>query len=87
MVTVMIPSPLRRYCDGQERIQVEGTNLRQVFNALGRLYPDLRDQLVEDDALRPGLAVAINDDFSEEGLLDKVPDGGVIHILPAMSGG
>jgi len=87
MVTVMIPSPLRRFSEGADRVEVEGSNLRQVFDNLGRLYPQLRDRLIEDDDLRPGLAVAINDEFTEEGLLGKVPEGGTVHILPAMGGG
>jgi len=87
MVTVMIPSPLRRFSDGQDRLEVEGSNLRQVFDSLGKRYPQLRDQILDEDDLSPGLAIAINDDFTEEGLLGKVPEGGVVHILPAMGGG
>ncbi len=87
MVTVIVPSPFRRYSDGHDRVYVEGTNLRQVFDNVGKQYPDLRAQIIADDDLRPGLAIAIDDLFTEEGLLEKVPDGGTIHIIPAFGGG
>jgi molybdopterin synthase sulfur carrier subunit len=87
VVTVMIPAPLRRYSDGHDRIEVEGANLRQVFDNVGKVYPKLRANVLDDDALRPGLALAINDLYTDEGLLEKVPDGGTVHILPAMGGG
>jgi sulfur-carrier protein len=87
MVTVMIPAPLRRFSDGKDRVEVEGANLRQVFDSLGKVYPDLKAQVLDGDALRPGLALAINDLYTDEGLLEKVPEGGTVHILPAMGGG
>jgi molybdopterin synthase sulfur carrier subunit len=87
MVTVMIPAPLRRYSDGKDRVEVEGANLRQVFDSLGKVYPDLKAQVLDGDDLRPGLALAINDLYTDSGLLEKVPDGGTVHILPAMGGG
>jgi molybdopterin converting factor small subunit len=87
VVTVVIPSPLRRYSAGEERVDVEGSSLRQVFDNLGRLYPELRDRLVDGDELRPGIAVAIDDEMTEDGLVAGVPDGSTVHIMPAMGGG
>ncbi|HEY7268690.1 MAG TPA: hypothetical protein VH951_02570, partial [Dehalococcoidia bacterium] len=75
MVTVMIPAPLRRYSEGNDRIEVQGANLRQVFDSLGKVYPDLKAQVLDGDDLRPGLALAINDLYTDTGLLEKVPDG------------
>jgi molybdopterin converting factor small subunit len=87
VVTVVIPSPLRRFSGGEERVDVEGSSLRQVFDNLGRLYPELRDRLVEGDDLRPGIAVAIDDEMTEDGLVASVGDGSTVHIMPAMGGG
>jgi molybdopterin converting factor small subunit len=87
MVTVVIPTPFRKFSDGRDRVEVEGATLRQVFDNLGKVYPELKQQVVSGDGLRPGLAVAINDLYTDEGLLEKVPDGCTIHILPALSGG
>ncbi|HXH22190.1 MAG TPA: MoaD/ThiS family protein [Dehalococcoidia bacterium] len=87
MVTVVIPSPLRRFSGGVERVEVEGASLRQVFENLGRHYPELRDRIVYDDDLRPGIAVSIDDEITEDGLLARVRDGSVVHIMPAMGGG
>jgi hypothetical protein len=40
-----------------------------------------------DDALRPGLAVAINGTVSRLGLRQPVPAGAEVHFLPAIGGG
>jgi molybdopterin synthase sulfur carrier subunit len=87
VVTVVIPTPLRRFSGDEERVDVEGSSLRQVFDNLGRLYPELRDRLVDGDDLRPGIAVAIDDEMTEDGLVASVADGATVHIMPAMGGG
>jgi molybdopterin converting factor small subunit len=87
MVTVIIPTPFRKYSDGKDKVEVEGSNLRQVFDNLGKVYPELKAQVVADDDLRPGLALAIGDFYTDSGLLEEVPDGETVHILPALSGG
>lgn len=87
MVTVIVPAPFRKFSDGRDRVEVEGATLRQVFENLGRVYPELKEQVVADDAVRPGLAIAIDDLYTDNGLTERVPEGGTVHILPAMSGG
>jgi sulfur-carrier protein len=87
MATVYVPAPLRRYTDGNERVDVEGRTLRQVIEQLERAYPGMKSQLVENDTIRPGLAIAIDDVLTESGLLQAVPERAAIRILPAIGGG
>lgn len=88
MVTVHIPSPLRSFSDGRAQVEVEGKTLRQVIEALDRQCPGIMDRLIaEDGSLRPGLALAIDEYYTDEGLLQPVPDGSSVHILPALGGG
>jgi sulfur-carrier protein len=88
VVTVHIPSPFRNYSDGRDKIEVEGKTLRQVIESLNRECPGIKERLIgEDEALRPGLAIAIDDYYTDQGLLQPIPDGASVHILPALGGG
>jgi molybdopterin converting factor small subunit len=87
MPNVFIPPPLRDLTDGLEQIELEGTTVRQIVAALESRYPGTRERLCVDETLRPGLAVAINGAVSSLGLLQKVPEKGEVHFLPAIGGG
>jgi sulfur-carrier protein len=86
-VTVWIPSLLRGLTGGRETVRVDGKTVRQVIQALDRLYPGIKDRLCDQDGLRPGIAVAVGTQFAPLGLLQPVPEGGEVHFLPALSGG
>jgi molybdopterin converting factor small subunit len=87
MVTVHIPIVLRRYTNGQDKVEAAGRTLRQVVEDLERQWPGLKAELVEDGDIRPGLAIAVNDDLTTEGLPQQVPEGAEILILSAIGGG
>ncbi len=88
MTTVFIPAALRDYCKGLDRVEVPGgSSLRRVFENLDKECPGIGEQLVLEDAIRPGLAIFIDDEITSEGLIQSVPDDGRVHILPAMGGG
>jgi molybdopterin converting factor small subunit len=86
--TLFVPSMLRKLTEEQDRISVSGHNLREVMNDVASRYPRLRDAVLEDGRIRPGLALAVNGvPQSSMGLLAAVPDEAEIHILPAIAGG
>ena len=90
MVTVFIPQALRSYSQGKDRVDVPGGgSLRQVFEKLDVECPGLKSQLMaeDEDDVRPGLAIFINDEMAAQGLVQRVPDDGSILILPAIGGG
>ena len=89
MVTVHIPTALRGFSRGREVVLVSGRTLRQVFDDLDRECPGIKAQLVDEDeaGIRPGLAIAVNDELTSQGLIQAVPEDGTILILPAMGGG
>ena len=47
--TLKIPSPLRRFTDGQESLEVDGKNVEEVLNELFAKYPDIKNHLIEND--------------------------------------
>jgi len=86
-VTVWIPSLLRDLTGGRETVRVDGKTVRQVIEALERLYPGIKQRLCDGDTLRPGIAVAVDTQIAPLGLLQPVREGGEVHFLPAVSGG
>ena len=88
MATVWIPSLLRPLAGGQDKLQVEGSNLRQVIDALDALHPGFKERLLFDAArLRPEIAAAIDGNTEHLGLLEPVRPDTEIHFVPSIAGG
>jgi len=87
VATVFIPAMMRSLTDGEERVEVPGSTLREVVAALDARYPGFADSVVQDGRVRPGLALAVNGVAQSTGLLAAVPADAEVHILPAISGG
>lgn len=87
MATVWIPSLLRDLCGGERIVTVPGRSVRQVIDNLEGCCPGIRDRLIEDGELRPDLAVSIDGETTQIGLLAVVADESEVHILPALGGG
>jgi molybdopterin synthase sulfur carrier subunit len=89
MPDVWIPPGLRRLTGGQEVVQVAGRTVRQVIDHLEHAFPGMRAELydAEEDILMPGLAVIVDGETSQLGLLERVREDSEIHFLPALGGG
>ena len=87
MSVVIVPNQMRPLAGGRSRIETQGATLRQVFRDLGERFPELRDRLMRDDAIAPGISVAIDDNVVSTGLSEPVPPDAEITIVPQISGG
>jgi len=87
MPIVFIPAMMRRLTGDLDRVQVEGDTLRKVVDDLDRRYPGMKELLVDNGRVRPGLQFAVDGVVTAIGLLEKVPENAEVHILPAMGGG
>lgn len=87
MPTVFIPSMLRSVTGGKEALEVEGSTVREVINNLESIAPGLRAELVQDGALKPNLAVAVDGAVAPLGLFEPVDPDSEIHFVAAISGG
>lgn len=74
---------------GKEVVQVPGASVRQVINNLEREFPGTKERLYdpEEDSLLPGLAVTIDGDVGQLGLLEHVEENSEVHFLPSIAGG
>jgi molybdopterin converting factor small subunit len=87
MPTVVIPSLLRKFTDGIERVDVPGKSIRELVRHLGERFPGLDTQLLQDGDIRPSIAVSIDGEIATGGVLDTVGENSEIHFIPALGGG
>jgi molybdopterin synthase sulfur carrier subunit len=87
MATVIIPSLLRKYTDGVERVEVPGRTIRELTKKLFELFPALADHLVENGEIKPSVAVSIDGEIATGGVLDQVESDSEVHFIPAIGGG
>lgn len=87
MPTVFVPALMRTLTNGTERVEVEGTTVRQIVAALEAQFPGMKARLCQGDELLPGIAVGIDGHLSTLGLRQKVQPTSEIHFLPAIGGG
>ena len=87
---VNIPTPLRRYTDGNGEIEVAGGSVGSALDSLLQKYPSLKKQLYNDEGrLRSFVNVYVNDEDIR--YLQKtetaVNPGDTIAIVPSIAGG
>ena len=87
MAKVWVPTLLRSLCQGERVVVVPGRSVRQVVDNLEARCPGIRERLVEDGELRPDLAVSVDGETTQIGLLQPVGEQSEVHILPALGGG
>jgi MoaD family protein len=90
MPSVKIPPVLRKHTGDQTAVDVAGSNVGEVLNALVAEYPDTQDQLFSGEGeLNRFVNVYLNDEDVRvlDGLETAVSDSDTVMILPAMAGG
>ena len=89
MPEVWIPTTMQSLTGGLHRVQVEGRTVRQVINNLEAQFPGVKEILydAEEDDLQTGIAVIVDGEASQIGLLERVQESSEVHFLPAIGGG
>lgn len=89
MPEVWLPPKLQRLTGGQDKLQVEGQTVRDIVDNLEQAFPGMKAELYyeEEDVLMPGIAVIIDGETSQLGLLERVREDSEVHFLPALGGG
>ena len=78
---------MQELSSGEQRVDVQGNNVRQVIDNLDAVYPGFKNRLVEDGRVKPNISVAIDGEITPLGMLEKVSEDSEVHFLPAISGG
>ena len=89
MTTIRIPTPLRPYAAGQNKVAVNGDTVGAALNDLTRQHPDLRQHLFEGDDLRNFVNVYLNkEDVRQlDGPATAVAEDDTLMIIPSIAGG
>ena len=87
MPEVWVPLAAQRLTGGQQRVRAAGSTIRQVVDDLERAYPGIKAHLCEGDEIMPGIAVIVDDEATNIGMLAHVREESEIHFLPAIGGG
>ena len=91
-VTILIPTPLRRYVGGAKSVAVEAQTAEGAMAALAEKNPEVRKQLFDDSGkLRNFVNLYLGDqnvrDLGPSLAAVAVNDGDVLTIVPAIAGG
>jgi adenylyltransferase/sulfurtransferase len=89
-VTILIPTALRSFVDRNSEIEVEGATVGEALGNLATQYPDLKQQIYEDDVKLRGFVNVFVDGTNIKklnGLDTPVASGATVMIVPAIAGG
>ena len=81
MANIALSSNLAPYTDGVLEFELDVANVRQLFDALGERYPDLRLQLDQ------GIAVAIDGEIYQDALLQPIRRDSEVILITKIAGG
>ncbi len=90
MATVRIPSPLRKYTNGQSKVQGNGGTVTEVLDNLEIQFPGIKTRLYDDNnQIKRYVNVFVNDDEIRtlQGEATQISEKDVVSIVPAMAGG
>lgn len=88
--TVIIPTPLRRFTNGVEIVEVEARTIATIFAELDERFPGIHERLCESTGeLRRFINVYVNgEDIRFLARLEtEVAPGAEVSIVPAIAGG
>ena len=89
-ITVLIPTPLRRFTGGVARVVVTGSSVAEVLDALDAAHPGIGDRLRDESGrIRRFVNVFVNGQNIRDGqgLETRLSAGDEVGIIPAMAGG
>lgn len=90
MATVYVPTPLRRLTGGQAKVEVTGSDVGSIIQAIDAQYPGVADRLLDEDGnIKRFINVFVNDAEIRglQGLRTPVGENDKVSIVPAMAGG
>jgi molybdopterin converting factor small subunit len=90
MATIRIPTPLRKYTEGNEQVTVAGGTVRELLDNLESSHPGIGERIRDDKgAVRRFVNIFVRDEDIRflDGLDTPVAERDEISIIPAIAGG
>ena len=87
MIRVFLPYRTRKLFNLPVEVNAEGNNLRNLIEFLEKKYPGLKQELVDEEKLKPTISAVIDGRTTRLGLIQKLENVSEIHFLPSIAGG
>jgi molybdopterin/thiamine biosynthesis adenylyltransferase/rhodanese-related sulfurtransferase/molybdopterin converting factor small subunit len=90
MAKILIPTPLRQFVGKQDSVELAGSTVGEVLSALTTQFPDLKNQIFNDEGrLRSFVNVYLNDEDIRYLKKDATPveSNDTLSIVPSIAGG
>ena len=89
-ITVLIPTPLRRFTGGAGKVDLQGGTVAEILDALEVQHPGIGERLRDDSGqIRRFVNVFVNGNNVRDGdgIETSLAPGDEVGIIPAMAGG
>jgi molybdopterin synthase sulfur carrier subunit len=89
-VRVRVPTPLRKFTQGVDEVNAQGTNIRTLVEDLERNFPGIKERICDETGkIRRFVNVYVNGDDIRflQNLETTLKEGDNISIVPAIAGG
>jgi len=90
MATIRIPTPMRRYTNGERLVAVSAETLAAAIAELDQRFPGLRERLVDGDGqLHRFITIFVGEQDIRllGGMATPLDERTEVSIIPAMAGG
>ena len=89
-VRVRVPTPLRKYTQGSDEVNAQGSNIKSLVEDLEKNYPGIKERICDESGkVRRFVNVYVNGDDIRflQNLDTALKEGDNISIVPAIAGG
>jgi molybdopterin synthase sulfur carrier subunit len=90
MVSVRVPTPLRKFTNGQDEVSAQGNTVRALVDDLDKHFPGIKERICDEAGkVRRFVNVYVNGDDIRflQNLETSLKEGDSISIVPAIAGG
>ena len=90
MITIFIPTPLRRFAAEQAKVNVNAKNVAEAIRSLTSIHPSLTPYIYDEaELIRKHVRIYLGEvDIREkDGINTLLKEGDELSIIPAIAGG
>jgi len=90
MATVRIPTPLRKYTQGLEEVDIDASTVGTIIESLESAHPGIRERICDDKgAVRRFVNIFVGEEDIRflDNLDTPVKESDEVSIVPAIAGG
>jgi molybdopterin synthase sulfur carrier subunit len=90
MINVRVPTPLRKFTNGIDEVNADGSTVRSLVDNLEQKFPGIKERICDETGkIRRFVNVYVNGDDIRflQNLETGLKDGDTISIVPAIAGG